>query len=58
LHRFVFSVCLVLLPAYGDINLLTNPGFESGTTGWQAFAGCKFTTSTAVYRSGASSGYA
>jgi hypothetical protein len=54
----LFAVCLALSPAYGDINLLTNPGFESGTTGWQAFAGCQFTTSTTVYRSGASSGYA
>jgi hypothetical protein len=52
------AVCLALSPAYGDINLLTNPGFESGTTGWQAFAGCKFKISTTVYRSGTSSGYA
>jgi endo-1,4-beta-xylanase len=38
-------------------NLLTNPGFESGTTGWFG-SGCSFTTSTTVYRSGSQSGYA
>jgi arabinoxylan arabinofuranohydrolase len=54
----LFAVCLALSPAYGDINLLTNPGFESGTTGWFAFGGCKFKVSTTVYRSGTSSGYA
>ena len=31
---------------YGDAaNILTNPGFESGTTGWSAFGG-SFTTVT------------
>jgi hypothetical protein len=49
---------LALSSAYGDTSLLTNPGFEDGTTGWLAFGGCSFTTSTTVYRSGASSGYA
>ena len=49
---------LALSSAYGDTNLLTNPGFEDGTAGWQAFGGCKLTTSTLQYRSGTSSGYA
>jgi len=39
-------------------NLLTNPGFESGTTGWYGYGGDSFTTSTAAYRSGSNSGYA
>ena len=53
-----FAFCLALSPAYGDINLLTNPGFEDGITGWNAFAGCNLTASTLHYRSGTSSGYA
>lgn len=53
-----FAAILPLATSYGDTNLLTNPGFEDGTTGWHAFAGCKFTTSATVYRSGTSSGHA
>jgi O-glycosyl hydrolase len=52
----VLTVTLLLSTCYGDTNLLTNPGFESGTTGWSAFGG-SFTTSTTVYRSGNRSGY-
>ncbi|MGA2916507.1 MAG: carbohydrate binding domain-containing protein [Sedimentisphaerales bacterium] len=60
----VFYICLLFAtalslssPCYGDTNLLTNPGFESGTTGWSGF-GCSFTTSTTIYHSGTKSGYA
>jgi GH35 family endo-1,4-beta-xylanase len=43
--------------SYGDAsNILTNPGFESGTTGWYG-VGCNLTASTNVYRSGSRSGY-
>lgn len=51
------AAILMLSPCFGDTNLLTNPGFESGTSGWSGF-GCSFTTSTSVYRSGSRSGYA
>ncbi len=37
-------------------NLLTNPGFEDGTTGWNSRGGCTLSTST-VSRSGSYSGY-
>lgn len=53
-----FVGVLMLSPAYGDINLLTNPGFEEGSEGWHAFGGCKFKTSTTVCRGGLTSGYA
>jgi len=53
----LFAVVLSLSHCYGATNLLTNPGFESGTTGWSGL-GCSITTSTTVYRSGSRSGYA
>jgi len=53
----LLAACLVISPCYGVTNLLTNPGFESGTTGWSGF-GCSFTTSTTIYHSGTKSGYA
>ena len=37
-------------------NLLTNPGFEDGTAGWNSRGGCTLSTST-VSRSGSYSGY-
>ena len=37
---------MALSPAYGGINLLTNPGFETGTTtGWSPF-GCSISVAT------------
>jgi glucuronoarabinoxylan endo-1,4-beta-xylanase len=48
---------LLLAPSYGADNIVTNPGFESGTTGWSGF-GCSFTTSPTIYHSGTKSGYA
>lgn len=50
-------LCAAFSQALADENLVTNPGFESGTTGWTGL-GCTFTTSTVVYRSGSRSGYA
>ncbi len=47
-----FSICLLfiavlsLVPSYGSVNLLTNPGFETGTTsGWSPF-GCSISVAT------------
>ncbi|MGA2916504.1 MAG: carbohydrate binding domain-containing protein [Sedimentisphaerales bacterium] len=57
-HFCIFLIFAATLSScYGDTNLLTNPGFESGTTGWSGF-GCSFTTSTTIYHSGTKSGYA
>jgi GH35 family endo-1,4-beta-xylanase len=53
----ILTICLFLGQASAAVNVLTNPGFESGTTGWSGL-GCSFTTTTAVYRSGSRSGYA
>ena len=53
----VAILALFSAQALADENVLTNPGFESGTTGWYG-SGCNFTTSTTVYRSGSRSGYA
>ncbi|MGA2916264.1 MAG: carbohydrate binding domain-containing protein [Sedimentisphaerales bacterium] len=53
----LWAASLVISPCFGDTNLLTNPGFESGTTGWSAM-GCSFTTSATIYHSGSRSGYA
>jgi endo-1,4-beta-xylanase len=50
-------LCMVCSRASAADNLVTNPGFESGTTGWYG-TGCNFTTSTTVYHSGSRSGYA
>jgi hypothetical protein len=41
----------------GGQNLVTNPGFESGTTEWYG-SGCDISTSASIYRSGSYSGYA
>ncbi len=58
---FVLAAVLIFFAAFSQAdageNLVTNPGFESGTTGWSGL-GCSFTTSTAVYLSGLRSGYA
>jgi len=53
----VLTLYIVFAQAAVAENILTNPGFESGTTGWFGI-GCNFTTSTTVYRSGSRSGYA
>jgi hypothetical protein len=36
----VLTVLMSLAPAYGDTNVLVNPGFEDGTNGWSG-RGCK-----------------
>jgi glucuronoarabinoxylan endo-1,4-beta-xylanase len=41
-----------------NVNILTNPGFESGTTGWAARGGCGFTSTTSDKHSGSRSGLA
>ncbi len=53
----ILGLCLGLAGTAGGQNLVTNPGFESGTSGWYG-SGCDISTSTSVYRSGSSSGYA
>lgn len=40
-----------ILPAYGDSNVLQNPGFENGTDGWEA-RGCKIEAVTTPVHSG------
>ncbi|MBN1766119.1 MAG: carbohydrate binding domain-containing protein [Sedimentisphaerales bacterium] len=40
---------------YGDVNVLDNPGFESGTTGWEAHGG-SISTVTSPVHSGSRSG--
>jgi len=53
----IHGLCLGLAVTAGAQNLVTNPGFESGTSGWYG-SGCDISTSTSVYRSGTHSGYA
>jgi hypothetical protein len=55
---FLLLLLIFLMPVSADAieNLLVNPGFEEGPTGW-AGRGCTFSTST-VSRSGSYSGYA
>jgi len=53
----VFGFCMGLAGTAGAQNLVTNPGFESGTTGWYG-SGCDISTSASIYRSGSHSGYA
>jgi endo-1,4-beta-xylanase len=48
---------LLYATAYGGENLITNPGFESGTTGWVG-SGCTLSISTSVFHQGGKSGYA
>jgi GH35 family endo-1,4-beta-xylanase len=55
--KAALALCLILSQTASADNLITNPGFESGTTGWSACGG-SFTTSTVIYRSGNQSGYA
>ncbi|MBN1766475.1 MAG: carbohydrate binding domain-containing protein [Sedimentisphaerales bacterium] len=56
-------VCLSLvviysgMPVYGSANVLENPGFESGTTGWSA-RGCSINTVTWPVAGGSYSGRA
>jgi O-glycosyl hydrolase len=50
-------LCLTLVQTgFAATNLLTNPGFENGTTGWFVLGGCTFTTTTAQKHSGSYSG--
>jgi glucuronoarabinoxylan endo-1,4-beta-xylanase len=54
----IFFVTAILSGTlYGDVNILTNPGFETGTTsGWAARAGGTIDVSTSPVRSGTYSG--
>lgn len=52
----LFLLLICVQTAAAD-NLVTNPGFESGTTGWSGI-GCSISTSTGEFRSGSRSGYA
>ena len=41
------AVMSLLMTLYADANVLTNPGFETGTTsGWSPFGGCTIAAST------------
>jgi len=51
------TVFLSLVPSYGNTNLLTNPGFESGTTGWTGRS-CSISTVQSPVHSGSSAGRA
>ena len=51
----VSTLYIIFAQAAVAENILTNPGFESGTTGWSAFGG-SFTTSSEIKRSGTYSG--
>lgn len=55
---WVVAVMLALagLPGLAQ-NLMTNPGFESGTTGWSAFGPATLTAATAQSHSGSRAGY-
>ncbi len=53
----ILILCLLFAQAATAQNIVTNPGFEPGTTGWSGF-GCSISTSTSVYHSGSRSGYA
>jgi hypothetical protein len=50
----VLAAVMSITPAYGDTNLLKNPGFEDGTDGWEA-RGCKIESVTTPVHSGAKS---
>jgi hypothetical protein len=50
----VLAAVMSITPAYGDANLLKNPGFEDGTDGWEA-RGCKIESVTTPVHSGAKS---
>jgi hypothetical protein len=47
----ILTVFLSLVPAYGDTNVLENPGFESGIKGW-AGRSCKIDAVTTPVHSG------
>jgi glucuronoarabinoxylan endo-1,4-beta-xylanase len=53
----VFGVLTHVVPAYSQ-ELLTNPGFEDGLTGWIARGDCTFTVTTSQQHSGSYSGLA
>ncbi|MBN2018921.1 MAG: carbohydrate binding domain-containing protein [Sedimentisphaerales bacterium] len=48
----VLAVVVSLAPAYGETNLVENPGFENGTTGW-AGRTCKIEAVTTPVHDGA-----
>lgn len=52
----LLAIFVMASPVVAAENLLINPGFEQGTTGWTG-RGCTFSTST-IRRSGRYSGYA
>jgi O-glycosyl hydrolase len=57
-YAYVFFILILSLgTSYGDTNVLTNPGFESGTTGWAARS-CSISTVTSPVHSGSYSGWA
>lgn len=47
----VLAVILPFVPAYGDTNVLVNPGFEDGTKGWEGRS-CEIETVTTPVHSG------
>jgi glucuronoarabinoxylan endo-1,4-beta-xylanase len=63
MKKLIFIVCIMLVttvlsvaPSYGaDVELLTNPGFESGTTGW-AGRSCTLNAYTGFSHSGTTCG--
>ncbi|MHC4232814.1 MAG: carbohydrate binding domain-containing protein, partial [Planctomycetota bacterium] len=59
-NKFLFTVTFITVMLQGtlfsaDANVLTNPGFEDGTTGWSGF-GCSIDTVTDPVYSGSASG--
>ncbi|MFA5251517.1 MAG: carbohydrate binding domain-containing protein [Phycisphaerae bacterium] len=50
----LLSLFVSFAPAFGDTNLLTNPGFESGTEGWSD-RGCQIESVSTPVHSGAKS---
>jgi hypothetical protein len=57
-HAYLFFILILSLgTSYGDTNVLTNPGFESGTTGWSGRS-CSIETVTSPVHSGSLSGRA
>jgi len=53
----VLTVIMSLAPAFGDTNVLKNPGFEDGTAGWEGRS-CKIEAVTAPVHGGSKSGKA
>jgi O-glycosyl hydrolase len=59
-NKFLFTVTFITVMLQGtlfsaDANVLTNPGFEDGTTGWSGF-GCSIDTVADPNKSGSASG--